>query len=218
MNLLAIDTACSVLSIAVAKDEDILYTETEAGIKHSELVMSYIDSQMKKASLKPSDLDGVLCMGGPGSFTGLRIGYSIAKGLALSLSIPFMAVPTLDCIAFSHNDHELVLPVIQAGKNSWFFTIFKNGSRLKQDADVTVDQITPELKNFSGIEKIILTGPGAALLYESLPQETVKNIVLDNKTCGYAKELILITKKNNLLGNFNQELLYSGPEYVRNAN
>jgi tRNA threonylcarbamoyladenosine biosynthesis protein TsaB len=218
MNLLAIDTACSTLSIAITKGEDILYTETEAGVRHSELVMDCIDSQMKKASLKPSDLDGILCMGGPGSFTGLRIGYSIAKGLALSLSIPFMAVPTLDCIAFPHHNCSMVLPVIQARKNSWFFTIFKNVSRLKQDADATADQIVSELKNFIDIEKIILTGPGATLLYDSLPEDIIKSLVLDNNTRGYAKELIFIAKKDNLLENFNSELLYSGPEYIRSAN
>jgi len=228
MNLLAIDTACSILSVAVArsrqdgsvqcKEDEIFYAEIEAGIKHSELVMDCIDSQMKKASLNPNDLDGVLCMGGPGSFTGLRIGFSIAKGLALSLSVPFAAVPTLDCMAFPYRGRGLILTAIEARKNAWFFSLYKDEKPLLPVSDAAASQIVMEIERHieSKIEsKIILTGPGAASLYASLPQELKNNIdpVFENR--GYAGELIAIAKKNNLPDNNNTTLLYSGPEYIR---
>jgi len=220
MNLLAIDTACSILSVAVArprslqgKEDEIFYAEIEAGIKHSELVMDLIDSQMKKASLNPGDLDGVLCMGGPGSFTGLRIGFSIAKGLALSLSVPFAAVPTLDCMAFPYRKCGLVLAAIEARKNAWFFSLYKDEKPLSPVSDAAADQIAAEIERLN--ENITLTGPGAASLYASLPQKIKNNInpVFENR--GYAGELIAIAKKDNLPDNKNIALLYSGPEYVR---
>ena len=101
MNLLAIDTATEQFSVALAAGTDTAAPaswlfEADAGLRHSELVMDIVDMLMDKAALKPPDLSGVVCMGGPGSFTGLRIGFAIAKGLALSLSIPFAAIPTLD--------------------------------------------------------------------------------------------------------------------------
>ena len=213
MNLLAIDAACSVLSAAVAHGEEILYTEAEAGMKHSELVMDLIDGQMKKAGLKPDDLDGILCMGGPGSFTGLRIGYSIAKGLALSLSIPFAPVPTLDCIASAHSGAGLVLPVIEARKTSFFYALFRNAERLTPDTDADAGQIAEAISR--NAEKITLTGPAAALLYSALHEDSRNRLELVYETRGYAKELISIAINKNIFLNDNTAYLYSGPEYVR---
>ncbi|MDR0301174.1 MAG: tRNA (adenosine(37)-N6)-threonylcarbamoyltransferase complex dimerization subunit type 1 TsaB [Treponema sp.] len=215
MNLLAIDAACSVLSIAVSRGEEILYSETEAGMKHSELVMDIINTQMEKAGLKPGDLNGILCMGGPGSFTGLRIGFSIAKGLALSLSIPFVPVPTLDCIAYSAAAG-LVIPVIQARKDAFFFTLFRDGSRIMEDADGTVNQIVNVIREkTSEKEKIIITGPAAQLLYNALPDEQRISCECSCKNMGYARELIYIAQSKNLFYNDNTVFLYSGPEYIR---
>ena len=213
MNLLAIDAASSILSVAVSKGEEILHTETEAGMKHSELVMDRIDGQMKNAGLKPADLDGVLCMGGPGSFTGLRIGYSIAKGLALSLSIPFAPVPTLDCIASSHNGAGLVLPVIEARKNAFFYALYRGTERLTPDTDAASAQIAEAISHCT--EKIVLTGPGAVLLYNGLPQESMGRLELACSPGCYAKELINIAVNNGLFLNDNTAYLYSGPQYIR---
>jgi len=214
LNLLAIDTACSVLSVAVAREDEIFFAETEAGVRHSELAMNMIDSQMKKASLSPENLDGVICMGGPGSFTGLRIGYSIAKGLALSLSVPFIAVPTLDCMAF--NCEGIVFPAIDARKNSWFYAIYREEKRIKPAVEAAAAQISDEIINTAETnnEKITLTGSGAVSLYASLTQEALKHIIFENKACGYAKELIAAARKQNKFEN-NGATLYSGPEYIR---
>jgi len=215
LNLLAIDTACSVLSIAVSSERKIFYTETEAGLRHSEIVMDMIDSQMKKASLAPSSLDGVVCMGGPGSFTGLRIGYSIAKGLALSISVPFIAVPTLDCIASHYNG--LVLSVIEARKNSWFFSVHHGGRKIRPAVEAAAFQISDEIIKTAETanEKMILTGSGAASLFSLLSHEAAEHLIYNNESHGYARELIAVVKKQNLLNNDNSAILYSGPEYIR---
>jgi tRNA threonylcarbamoyladenosine biosynthesis protein TsaB len=219
MNLLAIDSACSILSVAIACGDEILYVETDAGIKHSEIIMDCIDGQMKKASLKPDELDGVLCMGGPGSFTGLRIGCSIAKGLALSLSIPFASIPTLDCIALSRNtecpEGGLVIPLIEARKNAWFFTVYRGDTRLINDMDAAAGEIVSIIceKKEHDNEKIILTGPGAQTFYNNLPEDG--QFFPPCKKQGYARELIFIAKKTNIFNNDTSAFLYSGPEYIR---
>jgi len=219
MNLLAIDTACSILSVAVARENEIFYFETEAGVRHSELVMDCIESQMKKALLKPEDISGILCMGGPGSFTGLRIGFSTAKGLALALSRPFAAIPTLDCIAWrtiNEQKEKLTLAVIEARKNAYFYTFYSDGKRLKPDEDAGITEITREIEKYQKTEPgIALTGPGADSLYDLLPQELKKNLRLDYEKRGFAKELISIAKKQNILDNVVSAFLYSGPEYIR---
>jgi tRNA threonylcarbamoyladenosine biosynthesis protein TsaB len=73
MNLLAIDTATSVFSLALGTDRGVWHFETNSEMRHSELLTDTMDMLIKKSGLGPADLEGVLCMRGPGSFTGLRI-------------------------------------------------------------------------------------------------------------------------------------------------
>ena len=217
LNLLAIDSFSSVLSVAVCRADEIHYAQTDARTKHSELVMDMIDSLMKKASLGPNDLDGVLCMGGPGSFTGLRIGFSIAKGLALSLSVPFAPVPTLDCMAFPCRQRALVLAAVEARKNTFFYAFYRGGERLKPQAlveeDARAEQIALEIQRYN--EKVTLTGAGASSLYGLLPREAAQNVEPDLQSRGYARELIAIAKMSKTFENDNTAFLYSGPEYAR---
>jgi tRNA threonylcarbamoyladenosine biosynthesis protein TsaB len=223
MNLLAIDAASSILSVAVAAGDDVRYMDTEAGMKHSELVMDTIDTLMRGAGLAPNDLDGVLCMGGPGSFTGLRIGFSIAKGLALSLDIPFAPIPSLDCIALPYCAAPiLTAPVIIARKNAFFFALYRGSERIMPCADASPEEIADAInsRREKG-EKTILTGPGADKLYNALPQDPQdpqggRNLIdLFCENRGYAKELIALAKKNNIFCNDNTACLIKGPEYIR---
>jgi len=216
LNLLAIDSASSILSVSVAKKDEVFCGEIQAGVKHSELVMDLIDSLMKRAALSPDDLDGVLCTGGPGSFTGLRIGFSIAKGLALSLSIPFASVPTLDCMAFPCLGRgRTVLAVMQARKNTFFYsfynTAFKNESSPNEDAQAS--RIEREIERYS--EKIILTGTGAPVLYDLLSREAKEKVEPDFPDRGFSREIITIAKIRKIMDNDNSAFLFSGPEYIR---
>jgi tRNA threonylcarbamoyladenosine biosynthesis protein TsaB len=215
MNLLAIDSFCPTLSIAVSRNDDIYYSQTEAGVKHSEIVMDCIDALVKSASIAAHDLDGILCMDGPGSFTGLRIGFSIAKGLSLALSVPFMPVPTMDCIAYPFRGGGLTLTVVESGKLSWFFAIYCGEKCLMQTAEGEVSHIAGQIENLN-TENITLTGPGAASLYEKLPQSIKKNLCASFEKRGYAKELIFIAKKDKLLDNVDNTALYFlGPQYFK---
>jgi tRNA threonylcarbamoyladenosine biosynthesis protein TsaB len=216
MNLLAIDSSHFILSAAVSTGDEIYCEETKADMKHSELVMELIDSQMKKARLLPDDLDGVLCMGGPGSFTGLRIGYSIAKGLALSLSIPFASVPTLDCMAFPCRGRPLILAAMEAGKNTFYYALYRGDKPEPQTLlceDAQASRIALAMERYS--EKIILTGTGAASLYGLFSEETKKNVELDFQNRGYSRELIAVAKMRKIMDNDNTAFLYSGPEYIK---
>ena len=122
MNVLAFDTATSVLSVALSSNDGTLNIEIDTGLHHSEMLIEVTNELLNKANLKPQDLNLVACMRGPGSFTGLRIGFATAKGIAASLNIPFISVPTLDCMAFSHSVWPgIVVPVIDAKKKMFFY-------------------------------------------------------------------------------------------------
>jgi len=227
MKLLAVDTSASVLSAAVCRDDKIYSEKAEAGTRHCELVMDLIDSLMNKASLEPQDLQGVLCAAGPGSFTGLRIGYSIAKSLALALSIPFAPVPTLDCIAGAAINREtgkIIMPVIQARKDSFFYAFFNDEKRLTEDKEAFADGIEEEIRKIScciennSADEIILTGPSSDLLYNSLSVKNPSRIairLIDSCNMVYANEIIAIAIKRKLLDNDNTAFLFSGPDYLR---
>jgi tRNA threonylcarbamoyladenosine biosynthesis protein TsaB len=216
--ILAIDSASSILCAAVMNKDEVFFTQTQAGTRHSELAMELIDGILKEAKILPKDLKGIVCMGGPGSFTGLRIGYAIAKGLSISLSIPFAPVPTLECIAYGGQFSScLVMAVIEARKNAYFNAVFKNGKRVTEDKDSNLPQIINDLQKYADNKekKIILTGPGSNLLYESLPQEIKESITLVFENKGYARELIEIAKNKNIFSLDLTAYLYSGPEYIR---
>jgi tRNA threonylcarbamoyladenosine biosynthesis protein TsaB len=128
MRILALDTSDQVLSVALDTENGVFCAEIDAGTRHSELLMECIDGLFKTAGLAPRELDLVACMKGPGSFTGLRIGYATAKGLCMALGIRLAAVPTLDCLAYALSIWPgIVIPAIDAKKGCFFSSFYRGG-------------------------------------------------------------------------------------------
>lgn len=217
MNILALDTADQVLSAALATESGVLYTELDAGRRHSELLMESAQRLCTIAGLKPGDLGLVACMKGPGSFTGLRIGFSAAKGIALALNIPLLAVPTLDCLAYPLSVWPgLVLPAMDAKKGCFFAALYREGRRLTDYMDASPQALAAEITKarLSPAEQIILTGCGAELLYPQLAGLLPENVKIDPKSKkGAAKELLELTKRTIV----NKDDSSSGPIYLRKS-
>ena len=116
--LLAIDTATRYASAALYDDTGIISEQTwYSQNNHSVEMMPAIDYMLSRQGRAPSDLTGVALAKGPGSYTGLRIGMSMAKGLCMALDIPIVAIPTLDIITYAAGDPGgPVLAVLQAGR------------------------------------------------------------------------------------------------------
>ncbi|MDR0623503.1 MAG: tRNA (adenosine(37)-N6)-threonylcarbamoyltransferase complex dimerization subunit type 1 TsaB [Treponema sp.] len=228
MNILAIDTATSILSAALNTDEGTWFFEADAGLRHSEILMDVIETLMTSADLPRDKLEGVVCMKGPGSFTGLRIGFSAAKGLALSLGIPFAAVPTLDCMAFSASVWPgFVLPLIDAKQNSFFTALYRGGKRLSDFMDAGVSRIADLVSEAlseapPGEKRLFLTGPDAGLFYTWLHENRIPalpedSICLDPECRkGRAKDLLAVVKNVNIFDNIRDDL-FAGPEYLRKS-
>jgi tRNA threonylcarbamoyladenosine biosynthesis protein TsaB len=223
MNILALDTASELLSAALSSDDRIWRIELDGGLRHSELLMECIDELMKLSAFKPEDLNLVLAMKGPGSFTGLRIAYAAAKGLSLALGIPFRAFPTLDCMACSLSFWPgLVVPALDAKKGRFFAALYRGGEALSPPMDAEPGElgalITPAEARTS---PPLLTGPGAPLLLAALSGLPLPEPpVLDpNFRRGRAGELIAIAKKSNLRNNEygTGEDVFLGPLYVRKS-
>jgi tRNA threonylcarbamoyladenosine biosynthesis protein TsaB len=229
MNLLAVDTATEKLSIALAArndtgHQDVWLFEAEAGLRHSELVMETIDMLFKKAGLKPEDLSGIVCMGGPGSFTGLRIGFSLTKGLALALGCPIAAIPTLDCMARPLSSLKgLVMPVLDAKQSAFFCALYKEGKKIRADMDAAPVEIASAITSATTAEQtkqLLLFGPAADMLYgklSRLPQNPLTNIdILVGKGIrwGNAQTLLEIAQETDIFANPD---FSAGPEYIRKS-
>lgn len=117
--ILSLESATSVCSVSISKGEEILsMKETVEGNRHSEWMTLYIENCIKEANCNYKDIDAIAVSKGPGSYTGLRVGYSIAKGLAYQLDIPIIEVNTIRSIAFglkeSVQENDLIIPMVDA--------------------------------------------------------------------------------------------------------
>ena len=127
MNLLAVDTSGLGCSVAVTTEDRLLaelnLRNNETNSKH---LMSIIESLLRIAGMKLSELDAFVVSRGPGSFTGLRIGLSTVKGLALSLGKPLVGVSSLDALAQGavHMGQKNICAMIDARKDEVFTALY----------------------------------------------------------------------------------------------
>lgn len=130
--ILLIETATQVCSVALAEDSKLIsLKETRVPNAHSQKLMPFIDEIIKDAGIKPGDLNAVAVSKGPGSYTGLRIGVSAAKGLCYSLDIPLIAINTLESMAYGMREKYitapgfyLFCPMIDARRMEVYYAVF----------------------------------------------------------------------------------------------
>jgi len=116
--LLAIDTATRMPSLALYDGERVLAEETwRSANGHTVELMPGLVRMLERQKVSPSELRGIAVALGPGSFTGLRIGLGVAKGLALPLDLPLMGIPTLDALVYAQaRKRGPVCAVLRAGR------------------------------------------------------------------------------------------------------
>jgi tRNA threonylcarbamoyladenosine biosynthesis protein TsaB len=219
MNILALDSIDKVLSIALQTPDGIWYIEVDAGVRHSELIMDSIDSLCKLAGILPKNLDSCVCMEGPGSFTGLRISFTTSKGISLALGIPLYTVPSLDCLARPFSTWPgIAIPVIDAKKNCFFFSFYRNGERLLDYTDASFQILIRELDKvrISETEPLMITGYGAGMVFPLMEKTEYRVYTYLDK--GYGKG-----KARELLEFMNCDKIIpcaapgSGPLYIRKS-
>ncbi len=116
--LLAMDTATRVLSIALHDGLEVIAESTwNTANRHTVELSPAIQHLLARSQRTTGDLTALAVSQGPGSFNGLRIGFSVAKGLAMALNLPLIAIPTLDIIAAAQQPFEgTLIAVLQAGR------------------------------------------------------------------------------------------------------
>lgn len=156
--ILNIETATKNCSVAIAKNgETILCKEiAEEGYSHAEKLHVFIEEVIAEAGISVQDLDAIAVSQGPGSYTGLRIGVSAAKGLCFALNIPLIAVDTLQTLAAQVNVSEgKIIPMLDARRMEVYSAVFN--ANLEIERPIQAEIITEEsFKNL--IETIYFVG------------------------------------------------------------
>ncbi|HUT85014.1 MAG TPA: tRNA (adenosine(37)-N6)-threonylcarbamoyltransferase complex dimerization subunit type 1 TsaB [Thermodesulfobacteriota bacterium] len=170
MKILALETSTKVGSVAISEDEHLIAEYTLNVIStHSERLLPSIDQILRDSKLSIREIDGFAISLGPGSFTGLRIGISTVKGLALAAEKGVVGVPTLDVLA--HNlafTNLLVCPLLDARKGEVYTALYRgNGKdmlrKLTPDLALKPDELLSMIK-----ETAIFLGDGVEVYRNKL--------------------------------------------------
>jgi tRNA threonylcarbamoyladenosine biosynthesis protein TsaB len=163
MSVLGIETATMVCAAAVSSGARVI---AEAWVEernvHAERLLSLIDDVLRKTRISPEQLDAIAVSIGPGSFTGLRIGLSVAKGLAYATGRPLVAVPTLEALARKAAEpgvaHPLILPLLDARRDEVYGQFFVASDRgvtgLGEPHDRSLKEVAEEIRG----RHVLVTG------------------------------------------------------------
>lgn len=161
MKLLAIDTSTDYLSLAVIKNGNaVAKFHKKAAMRHSILLVPMIDKLLKKARLKIREIDCFAISIGPGSFTGLRIGVTVVKGLAYALKKPVIAVPTLDAIAMNAKKVKgTVCVILDARKKKVYACLYRaDGEDIKKISPYLLLPLDDLLMKIKKYDKVLFLG------------------------------------------------------------
>ena len=167
--ILQIETATTSCSVALAVDSKVVaFKQINERNIHAEVITSFIDELIASANLTYTDLNAIAVSSGPGSYTGLRIGVSTAKGLCFALDKPLIAIETLEAMAYGviHNDgvtigqDTLLCPMIDARRMEVYCALFDaTGQKVRPtSADIIDEQSFADELNK---HQIIFFGDGA---------------------------------------------------------
>lgn len=132
--VLAVDTATSVLSLALSVNGRTAVFSEEAGSRQSALVLPQIQFLLRQNGVQVSDLGGIVYNQGPGSFTGLRIGIGVAQGLAAAYGTALCGIPSLDAAAYLLPEKKCVLAALDARMGEVFYAFFDTATHRRLSA------------------------------------------------------------------------------------
>ena len=180
--ILCIETGTDICSVGIARDGELMsLRESDQGRDHAKQVAVFVDELLRETGVKPDELDAVAVGMGPGSYTGLRIGVSFAKGLCYGLNIPLLAVGSLEALTdVAIKDYEagiiqvegwdeaLLCPMVDARRMEVYTQIFN--SRCEAQSEVSAEIITEDsFSQWRAKGKLVIFGNGAAKCQEILP-------------------------------------------------
>ncbi len=211
--ILCIETATTNCSVAVAKNGITIFLKEDYDKKysHAERLHVYIDEVLTKANIKSNQLDAIAVSKGPGSYTGLRIGVSAAKGLCFALDKPLISVSTLEALArqVTCNDG-VIVAMLDARRMEVYSAIFDSNYKIIRETEAEILN-EASYKSYlekgkvyfigNGVEKTtsLISHPNAIFIKDKLPS---------------ANEMSLLANKKYKIGDF-ENVAYFEPYYLK---
>lgn len=210
--ILHIDTSIDIASICLAQNEDILLSAQNENMKdHAAWLQPAIAVMMETSGLSINKLEAVAITNGPGSYTGLRVGLSTAKGICYTLKIPLITIGTLEIMAFKAKDYDtdLLCPMIDARRMEVFTALYdKNLFEIEKPHARILDKNSFE--NILSYKRILFFGNGI---------EKFKPIINSNNSLFEdikiaASDMIIIANQCFTKSEF-ADLVYAEPFYIK---
>lgn len=211
--ILNLETATTNCSVSLAKDGNLLALKEDntPGYSHAEQLHVFISECMDEVNLSFNELDAVAVSKGPGSYTGLRIGVSAAKGLCFSLDIPLISIATLTSMASQANgSYDYIIPVLDARRMEVYSAVFDGDLNQIRDTEAEIideNSFSSYFKN----KTVHFLGNGAQKIMETLSGAFSS---FDSSCAPSSKEMAFLSHQKYLDNDF-EDVAYFEPYYLK---
>lgn len=156
MRYLYIDTSSNYLYTAIVEDDKLISEiKEEFGQSLSEVALPKIVSMFEDNNINAKDIDKIIVVNGPGSFTGIRIGITIAKVYAWSLNIPITTITSLEAMSLSSNSNKVHVPMINARRGYVFAAVYdENNKEIIEPQHIKLDELMEKISKIADYEII----------------------------------------------------------------
>ena len=174
MRILALDSSGLVATVAIVEENQVVAEYTMNYKKtHSQTLLPMLDEIVKMTEFDLSTIDAIAVAGGPGSFTGLRIGSATAKGLGLALDKPLVHIPTVDGLAYNlYGNEGLICPIMDARRNQVYTGLYRftddTFQVVEEQMAISVQELIEKLNGYG--EKVTFLGDGVPVYQTQLEE------------------------------------------------
>ena len=214
--ILCIETATTNCSVALSVNGSVIAFKednpngSQKGYSHAEKLHGYIEEVLSSGNTSKSNLDAIAVSKGPGSYTGLRIGVSAAKGLCFALEIPLLSIPTLQSLSLQIEEKDTyVIPLLDARRMEVYSAVFFSEEKIRETKAEIVDENS--FSNYLNERKTIFIGDGVSKFKTLCSHHNAEFIV--NKLPS-ARQMALLSEKKFKTNDF-EDVAYFEPYYLK---
>jgi universal bacterial protein YeaZ len=213
--ILCIETATDICSVALAQDgQTVAYRTVSEGLRHSQFLTLLIQDVVKQASTSLQNIDAVAISDGPGSYTGLRVGASVAKGICYALDLPLLAISTLRALANQVQEKGVpVMSTIDARRMEAYTAVFLDEQQI-QEVKSTIWSEETFIEFAATYRHLILCGTGIAKAADFCIDKS--SLDLRPLECD-SRYLVALAMQKYTAGDF-VDVAYHDPFYYKSPN
>jgi tRNA threonylcarbamoyladenosine biosynthesis protein TsaB len=214
--ILNIETATTVCSVSLSKNGILVfYKELNNGFTHAENLHVFIEAVLKESQITPKQLSAIAVSKGPGSYTGLRIGVSAAKGLAYALQLPLISVDTLQLMALQaqtlQNENDFYCPMLDARRMEVYTAVYDNDLKQQLPVEALIVDFN-SIQKFSEFNNVLFFGDGMPKCKETL--QALKNVMFIDNITPSAKDMCKLAYDKFITKQL-EDVAYFEPFYLK---